>query len=169
MIVYVLMLSHTIPVVEEYSNGKKLFDLSPGGYSYEYAKELLTVLGENGRELYLYNQLPLDFLYPGLFAISCSLLLSWLFLKIKEPNSSLFYLCLIPAAAGVFDYVENISIVSMIVGFPDISQGVVEISSWATIAKSVMTTLFFIVLTVVGICCFAKRVKVKNKTANNGN
>lgn len=153
MIVYTLMLFYTIPVVEAYSNGKKLFDLSPGGYSYEYAKELLAVLGEDGRKLYLYNQLPLDFLYPGLFAISCSLLLSWLFLKIKETNSRLFYLCLIPVAAGLFDYAENILIVSMIVGFPDISQGLVEISSWATIAKSVLTTLFFIVLTVVGISC----------------
>lgn len=161
MIIYVLMLSYTIPAVEEYSNGKKLFDLSPGGYSYEYARELLTVLGENGRDLYLYNQLPLDFLYPGLFAISCSLLLSWLLLKIKEPNSRLFYFCLIPVAAGAFDYAENILIVSMIAGFPDISPGQVQISSLVTIAKSGLTTLFFIVFTVIGISCFSKKVKGK--------
>ncbi len=159
MIVYVSMLSYTIPVVEEYSNGKKLFDLSPGGYSYEYAIELLSILGENGRELYLYNQLPLDFLYPGLFAISCGLLLSWSLKKIREPGSRMFYLCLIPAAAGMFDYAENILIVSMIVSFPDISRVLVEISSWATIAKSVLTMLFFMVLTVVGISCFASKGK----------
>ena len=164
MIVYALMLSYTIPKVEEYSDGKKLFDLLPGGYSYEYAKELLTVLGVKGRDLYLYNQLPLDFLYPGLFAISCSLLLSWLFLKVTEPSSRWFYFCLIPVAAGAFDYAENILIVSMISGYPDISQGQVEIASLVTISKSVLTTLFFIVLTIVGISCFAKNGKSKKNS-----
>jgi hypothetical protein len=164
MIVYALMLSYTIPKVEEHSDGKKLFDLLPGGYSYEYAKELLTVLGDKGRDLYLYIQLPLDFLYPGLFAISCSLLLSWLFLKITEPSSRWFYFCLIPVAAGAFDYAENILIVSMISGYPDISQGQVEIASLVMISKSALTTLFFIVLTIVGISCFAKYGKSKKNS-----
>jgi len=163
MIVYVAMLSYTIPSVEKYANGMKLFDLSPGGYSYEYAKELLTKLGESGRDLYLYNQLPLDFLYPGLFAISCSLLLSWLFLKIKDPSSRLFYFCFVPVAAGMFDYIENILIIGLIAGYPDISPGQVELSSLVTIAKSVLTTLFFIALTIVGIACFAKKSKSQIK------
>jgi hypothetical protein len=163
IIVYVAMLSYTIPRVEKYANGMKLFDLSPGGYSYEYAKELLTKLGESGRDLYLYNQLPLDFLYPGLFAISCSLLLSWLFLKIKDPSSRLFYFCFVPVAVGVFDYIENILIIGLISGYPDISPGQVELSSLVTIAKSVLTTLFFIVLLIVGIACFAKKGKSQIK------
>ena len=159
MLVYILMLSYAIPNVEKYTNGMKLFDLSPGGYSYEYAKELLTNLGDSGRDLYLYNQLPLDFLYPGLFAISCALLLSWLFMKIKSPSSRFFYLCLIPVAAGAFDYIENILIVSLITGYPEISPGQVGVSSVMTIAKSVLTTLFFIVLTIAGIAYFFKKLK----------
>lgn len=159
MLVYILMLFYAIPNVEKYANGMKLFDLSPGGYSYEYARELLTNLGDSGRDLYLYRQLPLDFLYPGLFAISCSLLLSWLFQKIESPSSRVFYLCLIPLAAGAFDYIENILIVSLITGYPEISSGQVGISSFMTIAKSVLTTLFFIVLSVSGIAYFVKRVK----------
>lgn len=164
MIIYAIMLFYTIPAVEEYSKGKKLFDLSPGGYSYEYARELLTVLGENGRDLYLYNQIPLDFLYPALFAISCSLLLSWLLLKLKETNSRLFFFCLIPVAAGVFDYIENFLIISMISGIQDISPGQVLMSSMVTVAKSALTTVFFIILTVAGIWYFAKKGKsnIKN-------
>jgi len=159
MIVYAAMLSYTIPSVEKYANGMKLFDLSPGGYSHEYAKVLLATLGESGRDLYLYNQLPLDFLYPGLFAISCSLLLSWLFIKIKDPSSRLFYFCFVPVAAGMFDYIENILIIGLVAGYPDISPGQVELSSLVTIAKSVLTTLFFIVLMIVGIACFVKKGK----------
>jgi len=163
MIIYVLMLSYTIPSVEKYANGMKLFDLSPGGYSYEYANELLENLGDSGRDLYLYNQLPLDFLYPGLFAISCSLLLSWLFLKTKTSSSRLFYLCLVPVAAGVFDYIENILIVSLITSYPEISLGLVGISSFVTIAKSALTMLFFIVLTVAGITYFVNKGKSEGK------
>jgi hypothetical protein len=79
MVVYALMLLNTIPQVEQYSAGMKLFDLSPSGYSYQYALELLSTLGNTGRATYLYRQLPLDFVYPGLFAVSFCLLQSWLF------------------------------------------------------------------------------------------
>ncbi len=161
MSVYMVMLFFTIPSIEQYSGGMKLFDLSPGGYSYEYANELLTKLGEEGRDLYLYNQLPLDFLYPGLFAISCSLLLSWIFLKIFSSNSKIFYCCLIPVAAGVFDYIENIFIIFFISSYPDISHESVEISSMVTIVKSATTTVFFVVLILAGITYFAKRVRKK--------
>lgn len=159
LVIYVLMLFYTIPGIEKYLDGMKLFDLSPGGYSHEYANELLAKLGEGGRELYLYNQLPLDFLYPGLFAISGCLLLSWLFLQIVGPSSKLFYCCLIPVAAGLLDYIENIYIVNFITSYPDISRASVGVSSMITIGKSVTTTLFFVVLILAGITYFTKRVK----------
>ena len=143
MLIYVVMLSYTIPNVEKYAGDMKLFDLSPGGYSYEYANELLTQLGEGGREIYLYNQLPLDFLYPGLFAISCSLLLSWLLLKRHASGSKVHYFCLVPVAAGLFDYVENLFIVILITSYPDLSSGQVALSSVATVVKSTLTTIFF--------------------------
>ena len=92
IIVYFTMLLYTIPQVSAYARGINLFDLSPTGYSFEYAIKLLDTLGSGGRELYLYRQLPLDFIYPGLFAVSCSFLLSWLFLKTQQTNSKIFYL-----------------------------------------------------------------------------
>ena len=81
MIVYLTMLFYTIPAVERFASGKALFDLSPTGYSYEYAISLLKALGHEGRNIYLNLQLPMDFIYPGLFAISYSLLLAWVFGK----------------------------------------------------------------------------------------
>ena len=90
IIVYFIMLLYTIPQVSAYAPGINLFDLSPTGYSFEYAIKLLDTLGSEGRELYLYGQLPLDFIYPGLFAVSCSLLLSWLLLTTQKTNSKIF-------------------------------------------------------------------------------
>lgn len=150
MIVYFIMLLYTIPQVASYAPGITLFDLSPTGYSYQYAIELLDTLGSDGREVYLYKQLPLDFIYPGLFAISSSLLLSWLFLKSQTASSKLFYFCYIPVAAGLFDYLENIFIVRILISYPNVSNVSISLASSMTIVKSVLTTAFFVLL-IIGV------------------
>ena len=166
IIVYFIMLLYTIPQVSEYAPGINLFDLSLTGYSFEYAIKLLDTLGSEGRELYLYRQLPLDFIYPGLFAVSCSLLLSWLFQKTHETNSRLFYFCYIPVAAGLFDYLENIFIASILTSYPNVSEVSIFLASSMTIAKSVLTTAFFVLL-IIGVILNLKKNYNKPLTNNN--
>jgi len=156
MIVYAIMLLYTIPQVQQYAPGVKLFDLSPTGYSYVHAIKLLGALGVEGRNLYLYQQLPMDFIYPGLFAVSCCLLLSWSFMKSLNSNSKMFYLCFVPAAAGLFDYLENIGIVRMLLSYPNVAESLVSITSYLTILKSAFTTTFFVLL-LLGVILFLKR------------
>ena len=144
--VYFVMLFVTIPDIQSYAPGMKIFDLSPAGYSYDYSIKLLSSLGDEGRKKYLYIQLPLDLIYPALFSISSFLLLAWLFLKRYENDSSIFYLCFVPVIAGIFDYLENIQIVLMILVYPEISRAQVALSSTATIAKSGLTMIFFLLL-----------------------
>ncbi len=127
MAVFSLMLLYTIPKVESFAPGIALFDMSPAGYSYEHAISLLETLGEVGRSVYLFQQLPVDFVYPGLFAISYALFLTWLFAKSFEPNSKIFFLVLVPVLGGLFDYLENIGIILMINAFPNISQSLVRV------------------------------------------
>jgi len=146
MAVYFLMLFLTIPGVESYANEMKVFDLSPGGYSYEYAVKLLSTLGNDGRMEYLSRQLPLDFIFPALFSISSFLMLAWLLLKRYDKGSRVFYLCFVPVAAGIFDYLENIQIVLMILNYPDITKTQVALSSASTMAKSGLTSLFLFIL-----------------------
>ncbi|MCS5623297.1 MAG: hypothetical protein NZ735_05005 [Candidatus Marinimicrobia bacterium] len=166
IIVYFIMVLYTIPQVSEYAPGINLFDLSLTGYSFEYAVKLLDTLGSEGRELYLYRQLPLDFIYPGLFAVSCSLLLSWLFQKTHETNSRLFYFCYIPVAAGLFDYLENIFIASILTSYPNVSEVSIFLASSMTIAKSVLTTAFFVLL-IIGVILNLKKNYNKPLTNNN--
>jgi len=162
IIVYFIMLLYTIPQVSTYAPRINLFDLSPTGYSFEYAIKLLDTLGSDGRELYLYRQLPLDFIYPGLFAGSCSLLLSWLFLTTQKTNSKLFYFCYIPVAAGLFDYFENIFIVNILTSYPNVSEASVSFASVMTIVKSVLTASFFVLLIIGVILNLNKKIRRKN-------
>lgn len=156
MVVYAIMLLYTIPRVEQYAPEMRLFDLSPTGYSFVYAIELLRVLGVKGRDLYMYQQLPLDFIYPGLFAVSCCLVLSWLFAKSLNANSKMFFLCFVPVAAGLFDYLENIGIVRMLISYPNVAESLVSITSFLTILKSGFTTAVFVLL-LLGVVLFLKR------------
>lgn len=161
MVVYVAMLSYSIPLVSEFAPELPLFDLSPAGYSFAYANDLLTALGAEGRNTYLTTQLPLDFIYPGLFSIAYSLMLIWLLGKLTSAESKLHYLALFPFLAGLFDYVENVFIIKMINSFPDVQASTVEMASIFTLLKSSFTMVFFIVLT-VGFLVLLKQKLSKN-------
>ena len=161
MSIYLIMLLYTIPQVMQYAPEMKLFDMSPTGYSFLYAVDLLNALGVEGRGTYLYQQLPVDFIYPGLFAVSCCLLLTWLFSKSINANSIMFYLCFVPVLAGLFDYFENICIVNMLISYPNITEIHVSTSSGFTIIKSGLTTVFFVIL-MLGVVLLLKRKWTEN-------
>jgi len=156
MSIYSIMLLYTIPQVTQYAPEMQLLDLSPTGYSFTYALELFHALGVKGRDLYLYQQLPMDFIYPGLFAVSGCLLLSWLFTKSLKEDSRMFYLCFVPVVAGMLDYIENICIALMLTAYPDVAEVYVNLASFVTILKSGFTTAFFVIL-MTGFILFLKR------------
>lgn len=158
MAIYLTMIFYSIPSVVSFAPELVLFDMSPTGYSYQNAMELLGVLGPEGRSVYLTMQLPLDFIYPGLFAISYSLLLVWLMLKSLSHQSNMFYLAIVPILAGVCDYIENVFIIVMINSFPDLSSSIVETASLFTIMKSSITTIFFVLLLWAMLMYFKNRL-----------
>lgn len=167
MAIYLLLFFYSIPMVESFAPNTALFDLSPSGYSYQHALSLLEELGNEGRQIYLSLQLPLDFVYPGLFAISYTLLLIWLFSKSLKNKSRIFYLAFIPALGGLFDYLENIYIIRMINSFPDLSPKLVQVASTFTLLKSVFTTVFFLLLFAGLAAIVFTKYKTKLVSVNN--
>lgn len=161
MLVYITMLSYSIPLVAAFAPGLPLFDLSPAGYSFAYATELLMALGTEGRDTYLTTQLPLDFIYPGLFSITYSLMLIWLLGKLVSTSSKVHNLAFIPFLAGLFDYAENVFIIKMINSFPEIQASTVEVASVFTLLKSSFTMVFFLILTVAFLALLKQKLKNK--------
>ncbi len=152
-IIYFLMLFYTIPKVMSYANGMKILDLMPTGFSADYAKTLFDELGVVGRDYYLFRQIPLDMIYPFLFAVTYSLLLTYLFKKSFDTESKLQFLSIIPLFGGFFDYMENIGIIIMLSNYPIFSSMLANVTNLFSIFKSISTTLFFILL-VIGIIGF---------------
>jgi len=165
-IVYMYMLIVTIPKTMDFSNGMKLLDMMPTGYDLNYVNKLFISLGENGRETYLTDQIPVDMFYPFLFGISYCLILVYLLKKLDKHNTSLIYLYLLPIIAGIADYLENFGIMKMLNNYPDLTETTVNTTNIFSILKSTSTSIFFIALIVILIILGIKVVKRKT-SANN--
>ena len=148
-IIYAIMLTITIPKVMSFSGGMKLLDMMPTGYSVEYVNSLLNTLGEKGRDAYLFNQLPIDMIYPYLFGVSYCLILAYFLNKLGKIESYLFYLTFLPLFSGLFDCFENIGIITMLNSYPDNSIILTLITNVFSVLKSSFTTIYFIILIII--------------------
>ena len=172
--VYVFMLTVTIPKTMEFSNGLKLLDMIPTGYDWKYVNKLFSTLGENGREIYLTTQIPVDMIYPLLFGLTYCLLLAYFLNKLNKLNSPYTYLCLIPLIAGIADYFENFGIITMLKSYPELKETTVDVTNTFSVIKSISTSIFFITLIVVlirlGIKVLNRKTsanKAQKKSQNN--
>ena len=145
-IVYAIMLTITIPRVMSFSGGMKLLDMMPTGYNTEYVNSLLNTLGDKGRHAYLFNQIPVDMIYPFLFAITYCLVLAYILNKLGKLKGYLVYLCIIPLFSGLLDYFENIGIITMLNIYPDNSVFLSQTTNVFSVLKSTFTTTYFIIL-----------------------
>lgn len=148
-LVYAFMLIVTIPKTMSFANGMKLLDMMPAGYDFNYVNRLFTALGDNGRETYLTNQIPVDMIYPFLFGVSYAVVMAYFLNKTNKLNTPFIYLCLLPIIAGIADYIENIGIIAMLNNYPNFTETTVNTISTFSIIKSISTSVFFIALVVV--------------------
>lgn len=166
-IVYAIMLTITIPKVMSYAGGMKLLDMLPTGYTTDYVNSLLNALGPEGRNAYLFQQIPIDFIYPCLFGVTYCLIFAFIIKKLGKEDSFLFNLCFIPVFAAIFDYLENIGIVTMLINYPDNASVVSQLTNVFSISKSALTTIYFIILLFTLLALLTKYISTKNsRTAN---
>lgn len=142
------MLTITIPQIMAISE-MKILDMMPTGYPPKYVNELMLTLGETGRHLYLFHQIPLDMVYPLLFGISNTLIIAYLLKKVKILDHKLIYLCFIPIIAGAFDYSENAGIIMILKNYPNNTDILSQVTNVFSILKSLFTTLYFVELLVL--------------------
>lgn len=160
-LVYLGMVAFTVPKIMQYANGIKLPDLMLTGYNFEYVNALFTSLGTEGRHIYLWQQIPLDLVFPALFVLCYSLLLAYFIKKLKPSKSSLFFFCWLPVIGGTADYLENFGIITLLRRFPAITEQTVQLTSLATVIKSSAITVYFLVLLVVLVAVGIYRMKQK--------
>lgn len=161
--VYAFMLLVTIPKLMKFTGGMKILDMLPAGYNAQYVNSLLNALGEQGRRFYLYNQIPADMIYPFLFGISYCLLLAYIINKLGKLNSNYFYLCLLPLLGGLFDYFENIGVITILNNYPHNGDLLSQVTNIFSILKSLFSSASFITLIIFAVAAAINKFFVKVK------
>ena len=119
-------------------------------YTPAQAFEMMDKYGEAGRSIYLRIELTADILYPIIYTLFYGLLLSWLFQHAFKRESKMQKWNVVPVGAWLFDLLENVGIVSMLVMYPSKP----EILAWITMIFGSLKWGFFVItlaLVLVGL------------------
>lgn len=141
-----------IPAIESSTQGIRCFDMQ-FFYSPETARQFLSLLSEEGRNVYLTRQLPLDFFYPVAYTTFFVLLIRW---GIRR-STKLAYL---PVLLAVLDYGENICILRMLKA-AEVSDALAMTGSLFTCAKNVVMLICIILILVLLVRYCIRRRKDK--------
>ena len=130
------------------------------GYTPEQAFSAISSYGTTGRTQMIWIHLG-DFilitLYTSLFCLS----ISWLFKRGYKPNSKMQILNLVPVVGGIFDVMENIWIIIMILIYPTKSLIIGSLSTIFTTGKYIMGLIIISLLLLGVVKAAINRFKVQ--------
>jgi hypothetical protein len=143
MAFWAVLVFGTLAHMRGLAGGLDAFDVRMAGYSPAEAWQLLHALDSEGRDFYARVELPLDTLYPALYALSRCLIFWWLTdpARVSVPPWVRSALLALPIAGACADYVENVQIARMLAGWPDLQPDIAEMASLATRVKFVLGTI----------------------------
>lgn len=107
-------------------------------YTPDKAYGMIEAYGEYTRTFYRNFELTVDIIYPIVYTLFFSLLITWLFKKGFAESSPMQRLNTMPFGAWLFDLLENVGIVSMISVYPARPAAL----AWATTAFTMLKWLF---------------------------
>ena len=104
-------------------------------YTPEKAYSMIESYGDEGRALYRTFAMTGDVIYPVVYSILFSLIITWLFQRGFASNSKIQMLNVVPLGAWLFDWLENINIVTMLSLYPSKPAIVAQLASLCTTIK----------------------------------
>jgi hypothetical protein len=161
---WAVMFFGTLAHLQLLAGGAAPFDIRPLGYTYKQAQAFLAAIGEQGRAYYLNPELVIDTFYPPFYAVSRALALWWLTMpgRLYDGATSLRWrwtLVAIPVVMASLDGVENISIAKMLWAWPDLSPGLVQVSSLATRLKFIAGAFTEISMAALAVGAVLRRLR----------
>lgn len=130
----VVYISVTLPILQAAPGGN--IAALDAQFFYTPEKAFLTVAsyGDSAR-LWKRLYLTWDIVTPILYTLAFSLFISWLYQRGFKNESKLQKLNVLPAGAGLFDLLENISIVTLLSVYPSQPVGIAWLSTVCTMIK----------------------------------
>ncbi len=170
MALYLVLITISVPRLTEYAGGIPPLDMRALGFSTHDVSELFHALGPEGRTYYLTPQLLLDTFYPGLFAISYSLitlrfiaLLNLDYLHLGRLSLNWKLLAFPALLGGLCDYIENLSTLALLQLYPRTPTSMVTIGSCANIVKNAFYVIAICIFLILGLALLVQKWRSKSK------
>jgi hypothetical protein len=157
---YLAMVLWSIPALSRDAGGLAVFDMRPGGYTFDEARAFLAALSPDGARFYANVQHRLDAAYPALLALT----LGWAILRLAPARWGVWrYVLAATAIPGmVFDYLENADVAAMLkAGADGITPALVETASFHSRAKAAASTVSMTILLLLLAVWLFRRVTRK--------
>lgn len=133
--------------IKSYSGGIGPIDLMIAPAP-ETLANAITAYGTEGRAFYTTIELTADILYPIAYAFFYSLLISFIFKRAFNPENKVHWLNVLPFGAWLFDLIENIIILTLFSGFPNLPAPLlgalmlVNTIKWSFAGLSILSLVF---------------------------
>jgi len=131
LVVYLLV---TLPVLQAAPGGDVEALDAQVFYTPEKAFSTIASYGTS-MQFWTFLYLTWDIVNPILYTLTFSLSISWLFQRSFKPKSNLKILNVIPVGAGIFDLLENFSIVTLLTVYPSQPKVVAWLGAFSTLTK----------------------------------
>lgn len=139
VLIFLAMHLYSLPIIRGYSKGLDILDNKYFGYNQNYVKTLFYNLNNSGRQAYLYHEIFLDTFLPIFLGFS----LLFFTICLYKKSSKILFTFLIWLVFGyvMFDYIENILVVFMLLRYPSNNKILINISSLSAILKILFSGL----------------------------
>ena len=127
-------------------------------YNAQEAYLILNQMGPEGRSLYL-KGLAIDMIFPMAYSFFLAGMLFRLFWNRHAPLKQSAFISTIPLFGGLFDYVENIFEIQLVLQFPPLSENLVFWSSQFTLLKWITLAISMVILFVLWISQIIRDLK----------
>lgn len=161
-VMYLLIYGQPFGIAEfsEHFSNVSILDLRES-YTPDEAYTLLETLGEQGRYFYARMLLVLDFAFPLSYALFLAVAITYLFHGLLPKDNMIIRINLLPIAAGLADYMENILILDMLFTYPKKVNLVAVLANYMTAAKNFLMWISLILL-LLGLVLHAGKLIIKS-------
>ena len=129
-------------------------------YSAQEAFTALKHYGASGRELYL-RFLAADFIFIPVYSLGFALLMTRIFRAVCSEPTPWLWLIVMPLGIGLFDCIENFSILGMLGLYPDANVMLGTLSGIFTLCKHLLTLTTLLTLCYGGLILVLRKFGLK--------